>query len=169
MAANLQFVKADASDYIKPDQPESLFDMVTCLGASWVGGGLVGVLELMKLGLSDQNSLIVIGEHFWNDLPPIDAYQELGVGTEEFATLEGTLDRFELCGLELIEMVLADGDTWDRYAAAQWMAVSNWLRENPHDRDAPALAQWIDQDKRAYMRFSRRYFGWGMFVLRQMA
>ncbi len=165
VAQQVHFVKADGSDYIKP---ELQFDVVSCLGASWIGGGLVGILELMKQGLANQNSLIIVGEPYWIDLPPLDAYMELGVGAEEYTTLEGTLDRFELCGLELIEMVLADHDTWDRYAAAQWMTVSNWLRENPHDRDSPALAQWIAQDKRAYMRYSRRYFGWGMFVLRQM-
>lgn len=163
---NVQFVRADGSDYIKS---ELQFDVVSCLGASWIGGGLVGILELMKPRLTNQNSLIIVGESYWIDLPPLDAYEELGVSTDEFAPLEGTLDRFEVCGLELIEMVLADTDTWDRYAAAQWMSVSNWLRENPHDADAAALAEWIAQDKRAYMRYSRRYFGWGMFVLRQMA
>lgn len=165
----VQFVRADASDFIKPDDEYFQFDVVSCLGASWVGGGLVGILELMKMGLRNENSLILVGEPYWIDLPPVDAYQELGVGTEEFSTLEGTLDRFELCGLELIEMVLSDTETWDRYAAGQWMAVSNWLRDNPDDKDAQELAQWIAQDKRAYMRYSRRYFGWGVFVLRQMA
>ena len=169
VAEHVQFVRADGSDFIKPDDENYHFDVVSCLGASWVGGGLVGILELMKMGLRNENSLILVGEPYWIDMPPVDAYQELGVGTEEFATLEGTLDRFDLCGLELIEMVLSDTETWDRYAAGQWMAVSNWLRENPHDNDAPALAQWIAQDKRAYMRYSRRYFGWGVFVLRQMA
>ncbi|MCC6893826.1 MAG: class I SAM-dependent methyltransferase [Anaerolineae bacterium] len=168
VAEQVQFVRADGSDFIKPDDEYYHFDVVSCLGASWVGGGLVGILELMKMGLRNENSLILVGEPYWIDLPPVDAYQELGVGTEEFVTLEGTLDRFDLCGLELIEMVLSDTETWDRYAAGQWMAVSNWLRENPHDNDAPALAQWIAQDKRAYMRYSRRYFGWGVFVLRQM-
>lgn len=169
VSEQVQFLQGDASNFIQGDDPDYQFDVVSCLGASWIGGGLVGLLELMKNGLRNENSLILVGEPYWIDLPPIDAYQELGVGTEEFTTLEGTLDRFELCGLELIEMVLADHETWDRYAAGQWMAVSNWLRENPHDADAPALAQWIAQDKRAYMRFSRRYFGWGVFVLRQMA
>ena len=43
-------------------------------------------------------------------------------------TLEALLDRFEAAGVELVEMVLADGDSWDRYAAGQWWPLDEWLR-----------------------------------------
>jgi len=62
VSQQIQFVKADGSDFIKP---ELQFDVVTCLGASWVGGGLVGILELMKGGLANQNSLIIVGRGEW--------------------------------------------------------------------------------------------------------
>src|SRR5215510_14116578 len=52
VSQHVEFVKADGSAYIKP---ESQFDVVTCLGASWIGGGLVGIMELMKQGLANQN------------------------------------------------------------------------------------------------------------------
>ena len=42
----------------------------------------------------------------------------------------GTLDRIESTGFELVEMVLADGDSWDRYSAAKWMIPSKGVSAN---------------------------------------
>ena len=55
-------------------------------------------------------------------------------GKDEYTSLPGTLDRIESAGLELVEMVLADGNSWDRYVASQWWALDEWLRANPTDR-----------------------------------
>ena len=40
-------------------------------------------------------------------------------------------------------MVLASPDDWDRYVAAQWMTVDNWLADNPDDPDAESIRDWI--------------------------
>ncbi|WP_240196914.1 hypothetical protein [Nonomuraea lactucae] len=47
-------------------------------------------------------------------------------------------ERFESAGFELLEMVLANQDTWDRYAAGQWWTLSDWLRDHPDAPEAPA-------------------------------
>ena len=82
---------------------------------------------------------VLLGEPYWTEPPPDEAYEALGVGRDEFASLEGTLDRIEAAGLELIEMVLADGDSWDRYEAAQWRTISDWLAANPDDPEHAAM------------------------------
>lgn len=46
------------------------FDLVSCIGATWIGGGLAGTIELMKPALKDSGGLILIGEPFWNEPPP---------------------------------------------------------------------------------------------------
>ena len=63
-------------------------------------------------------------------------------------------------------MVLADTDDWDRYEAAQWQAVYDWLPANPDDPDADALRTWIAAARRWYLTYGRRYLGWGVFILR---
>ena len=90
----------------------------------------------------------------------------MGVGKDEFASLDETLDRFETAGMQLVEMVLANLDGWDRYEAPQWMAIHDFLNGNPNDPDAKALREWIDNNRRVYLRYGRRYLGWGVFVLR---
>ena len=63
-------------------------------------------------------------------------------------------------------MVLADGDSWDRYEASQWGTVADWLIANPDDPDHAAMRRFLDENRRTYLRWGRRYLGWGVFVTR---
>jgi ubiquinone/menaquinone biosynthesis C-methylase UbiE len=109
----LNFVEADAAQY---PQDYHEYDLVSCIGATWIGNGVVGTLELMKPALKP-GGLLLIGELYWIDMPPSEAYAVMGIAEDEFASLSGTLERFELAGVELVEIVLADADSWDRYVA----------------------------------------------------
>lgn len=158
----LEFVKQDAAQY---QAEKEAFDIVSCIGASWIGNGLIGTLELMLPPLKDDGFLLM-GEPFWHETPPDEAYAALSVGKDDFVSLEATLDRFESIGLSLVEMVLANKDGWDRYEAAQWLAIDDFLRENPDDSEADELRAWNQKNQRAYLAYGRHYFGWGVFVLR---
>jgi SAM-dependent methyltransferase len=157
------FIQEDAGKY-----PQSThdFDVVSCLGATWIGNGLVGTVELMKPALKTEG-LLLVGEPYWIEQPPEAAYAAMGVRPDEFVSLDGTLERFESTGMRLVEMVLAHHAGWDRYEAPQWMAVDDFLCSNPNDPDAPALAEWINNKRRTYLTYGRRYLGWGVFVLRR--
>jgi SAM-dependent methyltransferase len=161
----LDFVVSDAADY---PQEHHQFDVVSCIGATWIGGGLVGTLELMRTAIKPRDGILLVGEPFWHEVPPVDFCTALGVEQDTFATLEGTLDRIESAGFTLVEMVLADLDNWDRYVARQWMTVHQFLHENPDDKDTTELQHWIADSRRAYLAYGRRYMGWGVFVLRPM-
>ena len=63
-------------------------------------------------------------------------------------------------------MVLANRDTWDRYAAAQWWTLDQWLRANSDDPDAPMIRETFVNARREFLEYERPYFGWGVFVLR---
>jgi len=162
VADMLTFVQGDAGKY---QQATRDFDVVSCIGATWIGNGLEGTLGLMKSSLKP-DGLVLVGEPYWIQPPPEEAYPAEGVGKNDFVSLDATLDRFEASGMHLVEMVLADQDGWDRYEAPQWMAVADFLEANPNDPDASELRKWIAGNQRAYLRYGRRYFGWGVFVLR---
>lgn len=159
----LNFVADDVAMY---PQDYHTFDLVSCIGGSWIGGGLIGALRLMQTALKPKDGWIVIGEPFWQDPPPIAACEALGLAPDSFATLSGTLDRIESVGLTLVEMILSDTADQDRYESQQWLAVDRYLREHQDDRDAAALRQWSAQNRRAYLTYGRKYIGWGLFVLR---
>jgi len=160
VADRLTFVSGDAGAY---EAEAGAFDVVACVGATWIGGGLAGTLDLMRPALKSDGQLLV-GEPYWIDEPPPGAAEALGAG--DITSLEGTLNRFEASGCELVEMVHADPDSWDRYVASQWRTIADWLRANPGDPEAPAMRDFAERSRRSHMAYGRRYFGWGVFVLR---
>ncbi len=159
VASSLTFVQADAGKYV----PEpAAFDVVSCIGATWIGTGLLGTLKLMNPALKPGGTLLV-GEPYWTEEPPQAAVEAIGVPREAFASLVGTLDRFESAGVELVEMLLANQDDWDRYVAPQWSAVYAYLQAHP---DADDIRQMNEVNRRTHLEYQRRYLGWGVFVLR---
>ncbi|MFI5907769.1 methyltransferase domain-containing protein [Dactylosporangium sp. NPDC051541] len=141
------------------------YDVVACIGATWIGGGLAGTAALLRRAVR-ADGLVLIGEPYWADDTPDAAYEALHTTRDVFTTLGGTLERLESAGLELLEMVLADGDSWDRYVAPQWWTVSDWLRAHPDSPDAPAMREYLRDARRTHMQYQRRYLGWGVFVCR---
>jgi SAM-dependent methyltransferase len=162
VAERVEIVQGDAAAYAP--EPAS-FDVVSCLGATWIGGGLTGTLALMRPALAPGGHLLV-GEPYWIEPPPPEAIAALRVGADEFTDLAGTADRITAAGLELVELVLANQDDWVRYEAAQWRSVTDWLAANPEDPDHDVMVEFRDHARRAYLAWGRRYLGWGVFVMR---
>lgn len=155
------FHEGDASELGDIGEP---FDIVSCIGATWIGGGLPGTLRLMQR-FARPGAWLLVGEVFWAEEPlaTVRAKQE---ASQTFASLAGTLDWIEAAGLELVEMVLASTDDWDRYQAQQWLTASDWLAAHPDDPDASEVRRMTDGWRRSYLADLRRCMGWGVFVLR---
>jgi SAM-dependent methyltransferase len=160
----LHFVQGDAADY---PQEHHQFDVVSCIGATWIGGGLLGTLNLMSTSLKDDKGWLLVGEPYWHEPPTADVLSVMDAEPDTFASLSGTLERFESAGLELVEMIIADLNGWDRYEAQQWLAVRQFLENNPDDKEAEQLQNWIAKNRLTYLLYGRRYMGWGVFVLRK--
>jgi hypothetical protein len=64
-----------------------------------------------------------------------------------------------------VEMVLADQDSWDRYAAAQWLNTRRFLDANPDDELAEELRAELRTAALDHVRYQREYLGWGVFAL----
>jgi SAM-dependent methyltransferase len=139
VADRVSFVRADAGAF---GVDEASYDAVACIGATWIGGGLAGTVGLMRPALAP-GGLLLIGEPFWRETPPAEAHAALDLGPYEFTSLAGTLDRFEDARLELVEMVLADEDSWDRYVASQWWTVAAWLDDHPGHADAAEMREYL--------------------------
>lgn len=162
VADRLHFEEADAGTY---ETTPGSFDIVSCIGATWIGGGLKGTLSLMRRHLRP-GGIVLVGECYWTSPPPPEAHESLGVEKDVFTSLAGTNERVEEAGFELLEMVLASPDSWDRYVASQWWTISDWLRDNPTDPDAPAMRDFLTRARRSHLEYGRQYLGWGVFVLR---
>ncbi|MBN1770847.1 MAG: class I SAM-dependent methyltransferase [Deltaproteobacteria bacterium] len=163
VADRVTILHGDASAY---RAEAGAFDVVSCIGVTWIGNGLTGTLELMLPALTE-DGLVLVGEPYWTEPPPREAYAAIGLEVDDHASLAGTCERCESAGLELVEMVLASQDSWDLYAAGRWWAMDEWLRTHPGHADAPGIREMLDHDRRAYLTYGRRWLGWGVFVLKR--
>ncbi|HYN94361.1 MAG TPA: methyltransferase domain-containing protein [Pilimelia sp.] len=162
VADRVSFRHGDAPRGVAAD---ASYDIVSCIGATWIGDGLGGTIDLMRPALRP-DGLLLVGEPYWTEPPPGGVPAALGVAPDDYATLTGTLDRLAQSGTELVEMVLADADSWDRYVAAQWWTVERWLRANPGHPGAAEMRRYLEASRRSHLEYQRRYLGWGVFVLR---
>jgi SAM-dependent methyltransferase len=150
--------------------PAQQFDIVSCIGATWIGDGLVGTLGLMRPALKESpDSLLLVGEPFWN-MEPTAAILEAEVLTPDmYLTLSGTLQRIRDAGYTLLSMVLADKDSWDRYECDVWLNGFRWLEAHPTHADAAEFRDWLERRQQSYCESGRDYLGWGVFILRPTA
>jgi SAM-dependent methyltransferase len=162
VADAVEFVHGDASGYVA-DEPVGL---ACCIGATWIGGGVTGTVELLRRSLAPGGTML-IGEPYWRLDPPDQATVE-GCHLRErgdLRLLPDLIGHFGDLGCDVVEMVLADQDSWDRYAAAQWLNIRRWLDANPTDELAGQMREELRTEPARYARYTREYLGWGVFAL----
>jgi len=161
VADRVEFIHADAAGYVVDEK----VDVAACVGATWIGGGVAGTVELLTKSLKP-GGILLIGEPYWR-LPPTEEVAK-GCGVDslaEFLTLPGLVASFGELGCDVVEMVLADQEGWDRYEAAKWLTMRRWLAENPGDDFAQEVRARLTEDPVRYVAFTREYLGWGVFAL----
>ena len=158
------FIHADASDFVASEP----VDVAACVGATWIGGGTIGTLDLLRRSLRP-GGVVLVGEVFWRRDPP-DKETVRGCLLQskgDAQSLPGLVELVQAAGWDLVEMVLADQDSWDRYAAAHWLNIRTWLDTNPDDELAGQMRAELSSDPVLYTRYGREYLGWGVFALMQ--
>lgn len=164
VADRVTFVHGDAAGHVAPEP----VDVAACVGATWIGGGVAGTIALLERSLRP-GGLVLVGEPFWREEPPDQATVEAchASARDDFADLPGLVASFGQLGWDLVEMVLADEDSWDRYVAAQWLSVRDWLDANPDSPLAGQMRAELDRAPLDHVRYQRRYLGWGVFALKR--
>jgi SAM-dependent methyltransferase len=162
VADRVGFVHGNASGYVA-GQP---VNVASCVGATWIGGGVAGTVELLRRSITP-DGVMLIGEPYWRREPPDQATVEGCDSTskDEWLPLPELVESFGKLGCDVVEMVLADQDSWDRYVAAQWLNIRRWLDANPHDELAGEMRAELDTAPARHVRYQREYLGWGVFVL----
>jgi SAM-dependent methyltransferase len=162
VADRVQFIHADAAGTVAEEKA----DVAACVGATWIGGGVAGTIALLAKSLRP-GGIILIGEPYWLRLPPTeDIAKGCRAGsTADFLLLAELLASFGHLGYDVVEMVLADQDSWDRYEAAKWLTMRRWLEANPDDGFAKEVRAELTSAAERYAAYTREYLGWGVFAL----
>ena len=162
VADRVAFIHGDAAGYVA----EAKVGLAACLGATWIGGGVVGTIELLARSLRP-GGIILVGEPYWRRLPPTeDVAKGCRAGSiSEFLLLPELLASFGDLDYDVVEMVLANQDSWDRYEAAKWLTMRRWLEANPDDDFAKEVRAELTSAPERYAAYTREYLGWGVFAL----
>ena len=157
----VDFIHSDAKEF--PIGIDS-YDSALCLGASFIWGGLEETVAALARGIRTGGS-VAVGEPYWRRWPLPDGFEpDEGY---DFVTLPETVARFESAGVELVSIVASSEDDWDRYESLHWLALEDWLRENPHDPDAERFREMGRNYRDAYLQWQRSLLGWAIFVGRK--
>ncbi len=161
---HVRFIHADATGYIA----EEKFDIAACIGATWIGGGVAGTVQQLKQSLKP-GGIMLIGEPYWRQIPATEKIAQACGATAmtDFLSLPELVSSFGLLGYDMVEMVLADQEGWDRYEAAKWLTMRRWLEANPDDEFAPEVTEQLRSSPERHVAFTREYIGWGVFALMQ--
>jgi SAM-dependent methyltransferase len=158
----VEFIHDDAAGYVADDK----VGVAACLGATWIGGGVAGTIELLAKSLDDKG-IILIGEPYWRQLPPTEDIAKgcFAESIADFLTLPALIESFDKLNYDVVEMVLADQEGWDRYEAAKWLTMRQWLEVNSDDDFAGEVRNQLTHEPRRYATYTRPYLGWGVFAL----
>ena len=162
VADRVKFIHGDAAGYVSDEN----VDVAACVGATWIAGGVAGTIELLARSLRT-GGIILIGEPYWRQIPPREEVAQgcLANSISDFFGLPELIASFGQLGYDVVEMVLADQDSWDRYEAAKWLTMRRWLDANPDDELAPDVRAKLTSEPERYAAYTREYLGWGVFAL----
>ena len=162
VTAQVTFIHDDATGYISDEK----VDVAACVGATWIGGGVAGTIDLLARSLRT-GGIILVGEPYWRQLPPTEEVAKgcLAHSISDFLLLPELLASFGHLGYDVVEMVLADQDGWDRYEAAKWLTMRRWLEANSDDEFVQEVRAQLTSEPERYAAYTREYLGWGVFAL----
>jgi SAM-dependent methyltransferase len=162
VADRVEFIHGDAAGYVSGEK----VGVAACVGATWIAGGVAGTIELLAQSLRP-GGIILIGEPYWRQLPPTEEVVRgcMAGSISDFLVLPELIASFGRLGYELVEMVLANQDGWDRYEAAKWLTMRRWLEANPDDELAQEVQSMLASEPVRYATYTREYMGWGVFAL----
>ena len=141
------------------------FDLVSCIGASWIFGGHSNTLEALK-ELVEPGGLIIVGEPFWIKEPADDYLEASGIKRNDFSTHYDNATAGKAFGLTLVHTFVSTPNDWDMYEGLQWFAADAFAQANPDDPDVPKLLERVTKEKEVYLKWGRDTLNWAIYLFR---
>lgn len=132
-------------------EPES-WDVALCIGAAFVWGHIGDAAKQLVPAVRPGGG-VAIGEPFWH---------EPGRAGEDFVDLPSTVARFEDAGLDLVGLVAASTDDWDRYESLHWRAAVEEIAAGADETFVMTHHEHVDRHL-----WRRSQLGWAIFVGRK--
>ncbi len=162
--AHLNFLEMNGADYV-PEKTES-FDLVACIGASWIYDGHRGTLRALT-EMAAQEAWIVAGEPYWRQEPMGEYLEAAREERNMYGTHYENVETGQEYGLELTYTLVSSHDDWDTYEGLKWYAAEQWANAHPDDPDVEVVLKRVRESKRTYLRWGRETLGWAIYVFKK--
>ena len=162
--AQLTFLEMDGANY-EPEEAES-FDLVACIGASWIYGGHEGTLKALS-EMAAPGSWVVVGEPYWRQEPVAEFLRAIGLERRSFGMHHENGEVGQGLGLELVYTLVSNQDDWDRYEGLQWYAATEWASAHADDPDVGEVLKRVVENRENYLRWGRETLGWSIYVFKK--
>jgi len=162
--AQLSFVEMDGADY-KP-QAQGSFNLVACIGASWIYGGHRKTLQALD-EMTAPGGYVIVGEPYWRREPTAEFLEVIGEKRSAYGTHYENMEVGHELGLKLVYTLVSNQDDWDRYEGLQWYAADEWASENPNDADVEEVLRRVRDNRENYFRWGRETFGWAIYMFKK--
>jgi cyclopropane fatty-acyl-phospholipid synthase-like methyltransferase len=162
--SNVKFLEMDGAKY-SPENNE-LFDLVMCIGASWIYNGFKGTINTLKK-MTKPDGMLMIGEPYWLKEPDDEYLKMSGMKKDEFNSHYKNIDTGEKEGLKCAYTLVSNHDDWDHYENLQWWSAYDYVTVNPDDPDNSELLDKINKTKMEYLLYGRDTLGWAIYVFKK--
>jgi len=162
--AKLSFIEMNGADY-QPEERES-FDLLSCIGASWIYGGHRETLKALNEMAAPEN-WVVVGEPYWQQEPTAEYLKATDEKRSNYGTHYENMKVGQELGLKLVYTLVSNQDDWDRYEGLQWYAAEEWASKNPDDPDVEEVLKRVRQNKENYLKWGRETLGWSIYVFQK--
>ena len=159
--ARVRLVEGRGEEYVA-DGP---FDVVLCIGASWIWKGYEGTLKALS-EFARPGGIVVTGEPYWRDTPSAAWLEAEELTVDEFTTLDGYAQFAQGLGLAPLWMRGASRQEWDRYEMDQLASFDAFANEHADHPDLDAIRTKLLASKHAYWSWGREGFGFALWVFR---
>ncbi|MHC4957652.1 MAG: SAM-dependent methyltransferase [Planctomycetota bacterium] len=161
--ADLELVHMDAAEFATDER----FDVVSCIGASWIWNGWEGTLAALR-GLVKPGGVIIAGEPFWKGDPPAEYLEADGLTRDMFPALAEYHAHAVDSGLALLWMTESTPTAWDRYEMLQAASADRFAREHPDHEDLAEIRKTRAKSDTVYLRWGREFCGFAIWAFRAL-
>jgi SAM-dependent methyltransferase len=160
--ADLEYLQMDGKDYVTDEK----FDLTSCMGASWIWGGIRGTLKTLS-DMTKPSGLIVLGEPYWVKEPVKEYLEREEMERDSYHSHRENVIMGDELELTCIYTLTSDKEDWDSYEALHWWAVSEYADAHPYDPDLSEIWENMRKFRESYLRYGRDTLGWCLYVYRK--
>lgn len=165
IASRLKLRLTDA-EHVVPLLPGASFDFVSCIGSSHALHDKHRTMEQMARLVTPRGH-VVLGEGYWKKKPDPAYLAALGTTEQEMDSHEANQQLGKPHGLTLLWSTVTSDEDWDAYESAYASNIESFARENPSDRDVPAMLERSRNWHRLYREHGRATMGFGLYLFRK--